>query len=226
MISPFDPSVTIARQYSNSPTIGQLVNSMHQYFDQSTNFNNFYNSIWNINTAAGYGLDVWGRIVNVPRTLTIPGTPNYFGFAEQGAGAQPLGQAPFYAGVTTTQTYSLADSAYRTLILTKALANISSSSASSINTLLGNLFYGRGRCYVVDQGGMQMMFTFEFALQPFEIAILTQSGVIPRPAGVSAKVMQFDTGSTFGFAEQGSTAQPFNQGVFFNPDIGIIPVSK
>ena len=49
-----------------------------------------------------------------------------------------------------------------------------------------------------------MLFTFEFPLQPFEIAILTQSGVIPKPAGVSAKIQIVDYTTMFGFAETGN----------------------
>jgi len=225
-LTPFNPTQTIASQYANSPTLRQLIDSMSQYFDPTTNFAQFYQAVWDVDTASGFGLDVWGKIVNVSRTLTIPGAVTTFGFREQGTTAQPFDQAPFYNGVATTQNYVLTDSAYRTLILTKALSNISNGSAPSINAALRSLFAGRGRCYAIDLGGMSMMYTFEFALQPFEIAILTQSKVIPKPAAVTARVTQFDAATTFGFSEQTSTAQPFSQGVFFNPDIGVIPVAN
>lgn len=216
---------TVAAQYGNSPTLLQLIDSMNQYFDPTVNFEDFYDYVWNVDTAQGFGLDYWGRIVNVARTLTIPGTVFYFGFNEQGAGAQPFDSGgTFYDGVQVTQTYVLADDAYRTLILTKALANISASTAPSLNALLQNLFPNRGRCYVVDLGGMQMQFTFEFDLVPYELAVLTQSGVIPRPAGVQAQVMQIDPVGTFGFSEQGGGTQPFGYGVFFNPTTGVVPV--
>ena len=35
-------------------------------------------------------------------------------------------------------------------------------------------------------GNMMMVYVFEFVLQPFEIAIVTQSGVLPKPTGVRA----------------------------------------
>lgn len=87
-----------------------------------------------------------------------------------------------------------------------------------------NLFAGRGRCYVTDQGDMAMTYVFEFALEPFEIAILTQSGAIPKPAAVLANVLQTDT-LTFGFKQQ-TGAQPFNQGIFFNRSTDLIPVGS
>lgn len=221
-VLPFDASATVISQYANSPTLLQLIDCMSQYFDPATDFQNFYDSVWNIDTAQGFGLDIWGKIVNVSRNLTIPNTITYFGFSEA-TGCQPFDQAPFYSGSNATQTYTLTDDAYRTLILAKAMANISRSSAQSINTLLRALFANRGRCYVNDIGGMRMMFTFEFTLQPYEIAILTQSKVIPKPAGVSAIAQSIDTSTTFGFAEQGG--QPFDTGIFFNPDVGLITVA-
>lgn len=217
---------TIASQYATSPSITALIEAMNQYIDPSVDLDNFYNFVWNIDTAQGFGLDIWGRIVNVPRTLTIPGSSIYFGFDEGMPGTLPFDQGIFYDGTLATQTFVLSDDAYRVLILTKALANISTSSAPSFNNLLKGLFPGRGRCYALDLGDMAMRFVFEFNLQPFEIAILTQSGAIPRPAGVSATALvQFDATTTFGFAEQGGSAQPFDHGVFFNPDIAIIPIT-
>lgn len=211
---------TVVSQFANSPTIMQLIESFNEYIDPDTDFDTFFDFVWNVDTAQGFGLDIWGRIVGIDRTLTIPGAVTYFGFTE-GTGAQPFNQAPMYDGVRATQSYVLADPAYRSLILVKALANISACTARSLNTLLQSLFAGRGRCYVVDTGGMSMRFVFEFALLPYEIAILTQSGAVPRPAAVDARILQVDSPTTFGFNE-GMTFQPFNQGVFFNETLGLL----
>lgn len=215
---------TIASQYANSPTINTLIQSMNQSIDPSIDIQQFYDVIWNVETAVGFGLDIWGRIVNVDRVLQIPGSFFYFGF-EQQIESQPFNQAPFYNGPPATQSFTLSDDAYRTLILTKALSNISAATAPNFNALLQKLFFNRGRSYVLDQGGMSMRFVFEFGMQPYELAILTQSGVVPRPAGVSASIIQFQANETFGFSEMGGDIQPFDQGVFFNPDIAIITIA-
>jgi len=217
-----DVEQTIISQYATSRTIVQLVQNMNEYIDPSADFDNFYSFIWNVDTAQGFGLDIWGKIVNVSRQLTIPGGATYLGFEEAftaptaDTGPQPWGQAPFFTGAQDTETFTLSDDAYRTLILVKALANISNCTAPSLNQLLQNLFAGRGRCYVGDLGNMQMSFTFEFYLQPFEQAIMTQSGVIPRPAAVGAFIVQAPAPNIFGFAEAGTiTSAPFGQGTFF-----------
>ena len=176
---------TIISQYGNSPTLTQLIHNMNDYLDPRTDFDNFYDFVWNIETAQGFGLDILGRIVNIGRELTVTNTYDNFGFVE--ADLEPFGQAPFYNRLNdTTSTYRLSDTAYRKLILVKALSNISASTAPSVNQLLSNLFSDRGKCYVEDLGGMQIRYVFDFLLTPEEFAIITQSGALPTPAGVTA----------------------------------------
>lgn len=206
---------TIISEYANSPTIIQLVKNMDQYLDPRADFDAFYDFVFNVDTAVGFGLDVWGRIVNIGRTLQIPATPLYFGFSEASPGSYAFNDEPFWDGIPAeTQTYILADDAYRKLILCKAMANISAVSAPALNQLLQNLFAGRGRCYVNDMGNMEMRYTFEFTLTSYEFAIVTQSGVLPIPCGVKATVFQSPI-PLFGFSEAGPySAAPFGQGVF------------
>jgi hypothetical protein len=209
---------TILSQYANSPTLAQLIQNMNGYIDPSADIDAFYDLIWNVDTARGKGLDIWGRIVGLEngRKLTIPLSEINFGFNEAGTdSAAPFDQGTFYDGAVNTQTYVLQDDAFRTLILAKAIANICDGSTRSMNQLLQNLFAGRGRCYVNDLGSMAMRYTFEFFLEPWEEAIVNQSGVLPRPTGVLATTMQIPVPNVFGFAEAGSSSAPFDQGVFY-----------
>lgn len=188
---------TIISQYAPTSTIVQLVRNIDLYVDPRADLDTFYDYVWNVETAQGFGLDIWGRIVGVDRQLNVPAdTPNPGGY-------------PFTPGVVT-----LSDAQYRTVILTKALANITNSTAPSLNQLLSNLFAGRGRCYVRDLGNMEMELRAEFWLQPFEYVIITQTDVSPRPAAVKVYVFQLDVATTFGFAES-VQLQPFDQGTFY-----------
>ncbi len=207
---------TIISQYGTSPVLNQLIQNMNGYLDPTADLDAFYASVWNISTAAGFGLDIWGRIVGVSRQFQVPNNGPWFGFQTGAADSQPFGQSPFYPG-PATGSYLLSDDAFRVLILVKAIANISDCSIPSYNTLLSNLFKGRGRCYASDLGSMQMLYTFEFYLEPFELAILQQSGALPRPAGVSASIVQVTPSSFFGF--KGSGLQPFGQGIFYTKSI-------
>ena len=42
---------------------------------------------------------------------------------------------------------------------------------------------------MTDLGNMAMQYVFTFGLTPVEYAILTQSGVLPKPVGVSASLV-------------------------------------
>ena len=183
---PFDVEQTIISQYGATSTIAQLCRNMGTYIDPATDFNTFYDYVWNVDTAQGFGLDIWGRIVDIGRILRITTTSENFGFKEALPGVTPFNDQPFYNGEATTQNYILEDEPYRKLILAKALRNIADCSVPSINNLLLNFFRGRGVCYIKDLGSMAIQYWFEFELDSYEIAIITQSGALPRPAGVSA----------------------------------------
>ncbi len=210
-----DVERTIISQYANSPTLVQLIQNMNEYIDPRVNLALFYNVVWNVDTAVGFGLDIWGRIVGVSRLLQIPGNDPIVGFdnASFPKDWYPMSEGRFALQNEVTTAYELPDDAYRVLILTKALANIVTTTAPALNQLLQNMFPGRGRAYVRDLGNMAMQFVFNFALTTVEYAILTQSGALPHPAGVFYSVVVVRSG-LFGFQGQGSTVRPFNFGVF------------
>jgi len=186
----FDYWSTVISQYANSPIITQLISNFDDCIDQTANMDAFFDMIWNVDTAGSYGLDVWGRIVGVQRVIQVT-TTKYFGFDEATTvSADPFNQSPFYSGLVLTNNYSLTDDAFRVLILAKALSNISNGSIKSINQILLNLFPHRGNVYVTDGLDMTMTYTFAFTLSPVELAILIQTGVLPKPVGVHATIVQ------------------------------------
>lgn len=199
----FDFEATVISQYANSPTILQLCNNLNQYIDQSANFANFYNFVWNVDTAVGFGLDIWGKIVGVSRLLQIPNLTPYVGFyiagesqptqdwTPAGSSQPPYNNPPvggaFYTGHNATQAYLLDDASYRQLILAKAFANICTTTAPAINQILQNL-YGPGTAWVLNTGPMAISYNLTFTPTAIQLAILEQSGVIPTPPGVSVTI--------------------------------------
>lgn len=179
---------TIISQYAG-PIIQRLIFNLNDYLDPAPDFDAFYDLVWNVATAVGYGLDVWGRIVGVGRVVEVPSGEVYLGFAEQVPDVESLGNGVFYSGAGATSNYALTDAAYRTLIYAKALSNISNGSIPAINAILRTLFPGRGNCYCTDGGDMTMTYTFHFALTPVERAIISQSGVLAKPAGIVASIV-------------------------------------
>ncbi|OYW79940.1 MAG: hypothetical protein B7Z19_04060 [Polynucleobacter sp. 32-46-5] len=190
---------TLLSQYCDSPTIKSMLQSFNDAVDPSADLAAFYYNIWNVATAIGNGLDIWGQIVGVSRYLQIAATP-YLGFEEAytvptaATGPQPFNQDPFYNGAVATSTFALSDAQYRQLIMVKAAANISNLSIPSINALLRAEFGTNngtdpyGPAYVQDLGNMQFNYHLAFVPNAAQIAIINNSGVFPRPAGVQANL--------------------------------------
>ena len=173
---------TIGSQYANSPSIDALIASMNEWMDPAVNLQQFYNLVWNISTAQGFGLDIWGSIIGVSRYLQIPSSVQYFGF--NGGVGPPFNNAPFFAGESLNQTYALPDAEYLQLLLAKAYANVTATTIPVLNQMLQMLFSEYGAAYVIDQGDMAMAYAFDFTLTPVQYAIVSTSGVLPHPTGV------------------------------------------
>lgn len=179
----FDVNETVLSQYANSPVMLAFINYFSAWLDLGNPFNRFYNLIWNIDTAVGHGLDVWGRILGVGRVLQVP-SGEYIGF-EQQPEAQTFGHGILFRGINLTDSASLTDDAYRILLMAKAALNITDASIPAINQILLTLF---GDGYVRDNLDMTMTYVFSAPLDPVQTSIVFNSGVLPRPCGVSATV--------------------------------------
>jgi Protein of unknown function (DUF2612) len=217
-ISLFAVWATIESQYANSPVLTTLLQLWAQSLDQTNNFEAFEEYIWDIDTAVGYGLDVWGRIVGITRTIQVANPLPCFGFDESGT-AFGFNQAMFYTGQPVTQNYVLNDTDYRRLILAKARSNINNGGIPYFNNILMNLFYARGNCWVEDNqwtvdtsylafeeaddgfgfnqapfysgggAGATMGMKYVFTFPLTAIDVgMINSGVLPRPGGVPAAI--------------------------------------
>lgn len=176
------------KQYAASKRIIKLNEDRRSYFLTGWQ-NDFYNKIWNVNTAQGIGLDIWGRIVVVDRNITIVES-DFFGFNTDPVKSwKPFNQGVFYSGEKASSVYRLSDNAYRALILAKALSNISDTSIPSLNKALRSLFPGRGNAYVRQVAPMAIEYVFDFFLEPWEQSVVKFSEAMPRPAGVSVSVV-------------------------------------
>lgn len=181
----FDVLTTVLSQYANSPVILALLQDFSEWLDPAVRFNDFYNAIWDISAARGFGLDIWGRILGVTRILQVPSYV-YLGF-QQDPAAQPFDFGILYRGGRATNNAALTDEAYRLLLLAKAALNITNATIPAINRILLGLFADG---HVRDNLDMTQTFVFSRALTPLETAIVFQSGVLPKPCGVSFTVEQ------------------------------------
>ena len=185
----FDWWQTVLSQYANNTTLIPWIDAVSQSLDGNEDVANWYNLVWNVLTAQGWGLDVWGAIVGVGRNLPV--SNQFFGF-EEASDPSLIGynQAPYFNGSFGTSTATLSDNVFRQLVLAKAATNITDCSIPAINQILLMLFGSSGVCYCTDGGDMTMTYTFDFTLSPIQLSIVETSNVLPKPAGVSVTIVQ------------------------------------
>jgi len=169
----FNLEQTIVSQYGNSPRILAIVQGMDTNIRSDADIDGFYDAIFNVATANLFGLAIWSRIVGIPQSLIVS-----------------LG------------SFLDNEETFRSLVMLKALSNILYPSSQAINQLLRNWLGADVRAYVLDTGGMTMVYNFEFALTAEQILILEQSGIFLRPSGVLA-ALQAQEYPVIGFAEMG-----------------------
>ncbi len=205
---------TIASQYANSPNIYTLLDSLNTTLDPQKNIEDFYNIIFNVETAEGIGLDIWGRIVGVGRTIAMPDPDNdYFGF-DGTEKYTPFNTASFFGDEGNQPSYNMPDESYRRVIMIKAYANIILATAPNINDFL-KFTFTRGKSYFLITGHMEASYIFEYELNEFEKNLIYNYNILPRPSGVLIKIRQLPK-TYFGF--DGTGFQPFNQSPFYSSD--------
>jgi hypothetical protein len=190
-------SHAIQSQYSASARLLGLAAAFQDRLDPTADHDVFYKRMFDILTAEGEGLDNWGRLVSIRRTIML----------EDGS-VMVLGDEP-----------------YRLLLLYKALANISASDPASLNRLLAELCStGVGglptRAYVLEVAPMVIRWVFEAPLGPEQLAVFRAAGTLARGGGVGWELYAIGPEHTFGF--DGQLLQPFNQAPFVGDNALVI----
>lgn len=183
----FDVWATIISQYANSEALTDLITSFNAALDPTEFLEGFFDFYVNVMTAVGNGLDIWGRIVGVGRTISIIGGSTFFGFEEASSWTNFYGPGTFFSGASVANTFTLSDADFRVLILAKAASNITDDSIPAINAIMLALFPNT-QSHVTDGLDMTMTYALSFAPSPLQLAILQTSGVLPTPAGVAATI--------------------------------------
>ena len=198
---------TILSQYSTSPNILRLTESFADVMDPTDDIDLFYDKVFNITTAEGWGLDNWGRILALPRGV-VASSDDWFGYYQ--SNLKPFDQAPFYNQNLDTKIFELTDTAYRTLLKFKALANISACSVDEGNRQLKEIF--PAFVGTIDNGDMTVTLIYQDWVSSYDLAIINQYHSIFLPAGVGIKIQSVNPAETFGF--RGSGLETFGTGSF------------
>lgn len=187
-----EPQPYIQSQYSASPVIKQILDDFRSNIRPDADIQTFYKNMMDIKTATGVGLDTWGNIVGIARTIILDDDTKI----------------------------TLDDDFYRTLLMYKALANITDASLYTLNYMINKLFpqYNAMVFSVIieaqDEKGtyyntypMHVRWLFQRYLTDEELALFKVGGTLCVGAGVGWDLYQIDKENVFGFAGRG--LQPF-----------------
>lgn len=196
-------------QYANSPKYVALYNGLTELFNNAKTIEDWYNVVFNIKTASGFGLDVWGNILNQGRLFLyedLNGNPASIYLQ----GAQTVDGVAY----TAQQTEEL----YRTVLFLTAMGYITNASLRSMNDMLLYYFADKGRCYCIPYGTMKLRVVFEFYVNGLEKAIYNTAFVSPTGVLLNYEYLQLQR--YFGFFVTGiqQEDQPYlgsNQGPFY-----------
>lgn len=188
-------SKNILWQYDNAPNIKSLIYSKENWY--TVNNDNFWQKViddfLNITSANDWGLAVWGKILQVSRLYTIN-------------------------GVDVTLSRDL----YRRLILGKLSLIHSTGTIPEIMRYCNFIFKNSAdeeniAVIVQDNYDMTITYTFTFAPNFEELALIYSRTFLPTPAGVKENIVIIAINEVFGF--DGSGLQPFNQAPFWDGTI-------
>lgn len=214
----------IQSQYSASKKILALAEGFQLRIDPHVDIDLFYQKMFDIYTAEGFGLDNWGVILGIGRIIEAPPNLRCFGF--DGSELDPFDQNTFAPDFSQLppEYVTLSDFNYRAILLYKALANISNATAETQNRLLSVLVETgaggfTGPAYVLEVGTMVIRWVFEQFLNPLQLAVFKVAGTLARGGGVGWQLYAINPDKVFGF--DGSEMQPFVQAPFA-PDKALI----
>lgn len=201
---------TVQSQYAASPRILALAAMYWELMDPADAVNLMIKRMIDPQTAEGYGLDVWGRIVGIRRSL-VPADGRYLAY-EPPAGDNDEGDSWNNAPFNPLTAQGLApDATFRVYVFVKAMLNIGNGSLASLNRYFSLLFPDSG-IKVIHPGTMIIrVLDYEAALTEADVYAL--KGIDWVPAGVGWQLWQ---GEPVCFGFDGSGLQPFDQAPFMN----------
>ena len=198
-------------QYNSATSLTSLLNSKQSWYDTNvTGFlNEWYNDVFNLDTADDFGLAVWAIILNFPLLGEVnpdePGKP-IFGFDDfnQNFDNGNFSNINQQIGFTTEEK--------RLLLKLRYFTFTTRCDVFDVNRFLAYVFQSYGTVYMLDFQDMRIMYVFTYTVPDYLLNVMQQYDLLPRPAGVERKIL-LTTQAVFGFGESN---QNFDNGNFYD----------
>lgn len=186
-------------QYNEAETLESILQQKQDWTNENyvTFWEDWYNNVFNLETANDFGLDVWAKILDVNFVIP-PGAvrnTNLFGF---GVENENFFNSNFSPSGNEDTEYTTEQ---RRLILRLTyIKYVSRGTVPETNKILTD-FFGF-KVYILDNLNMTGTVIFSQTVAEQEIEILEKYDLIPRPAGVKIDYSTV-TGNGFGFKPYG-----------------------
>ena len=213
-IQEFDYSVNLLKaliwQYNEATNLQSLLQQKQDWYDtnQTQFWTDWYNNVFNLETANEFGCAVWAIILGIPISAIVPPTSPQptWGF---GGFNQNFTNGNF--SNTGSSVVSLTLEQQRLILQLRYYQLTSNGTVPLINAMLKSLFGSQGVAYVLD--GLDMTCEYVFTFQPSSevLFVLEQFDLLPRPAGVGIRLTILGS-PIFGF---GQYNENFNNGNYY-----------
>lgn len=198
-------------QDNDSINLQALIDAKNLWYQENhCNFwTDWFNDVFNLDTANPFGLRVWSDILDLPLYSTIiPDDPDYpnFGFDPTGLNFENGNFA-----TDTNNNYRLTFEQIRTVLKLKWLQLTTNCVTPEINRSLANIFPA-GDIFAIDTFNMTMTYVNVERLPKELFRIIKELDLLPRPAAVGINFIVFGGKKRFGFSP---SSKNFDNGNFF-----------
>ena len=179
-------------QNQNGPKWNELLRKLTDYL--TIPIDQFYTDYFDLRTCTKQGLDNWGRILNVGRTVPYFNIDSIFGF-DTGVTPSPpdtgypqnFDHGNFYA--LADNTFELNDNQYRVLLqftyINQTIDNSIGACVASVNAYARNSHDGDSsfKCQVIESA-LSFTYAFNYTLEGWEAILFAVIKILPTPAGI------------------------------------------
>ena len=193
----FDYSVDILQNliWEYDKALAALMTQKQNWYDENHEqfWIDWFNNVFNLNTADQFGLTVWSIILDqpivinqVPDALTRP----TFGFKYyvDSDNFQNFGNGNFSAASGASLYLT---NAQKVIILKlRYYSLISNFTIDFLNAMCADVFKDYGQVYVIDNLNMTFTYHFNFTIPSDLNLLFTELDILPRPIGVKVLIQQ------------------------------------
>jgi hypothetical protein len=186
----FDFSIDVMKallwQYNTAARLQSLLEQKQAWIDENHRdfWTNWYNDVFNLQTANDFGLAVWAIILDMPIVIQVnpvePSRPTW-GFEEFHRNFE---RGNFFSGSGGPQVLTPNDA--RIALKLRYYQLISRGTVPEINEIGSKVFGDYGTMWVTDNNDMSIVFNFDFTPSAQLLLVIISNDLLPRPAGVSA----------------------------------------